>query len=70
MAENRPRFIERQETARTPAEAQQRRATTMLSVGVVALLIGVLGATAGSAIALLIGVLGVALLVGGLVLRR
>lgn len=70
MTEDRPRFIERQEPARTPEEARQRRAATMLGIGVLALVVGLIGAASGSTVALLIGILGVGLLVGGLVIRR
>lgn len=71
MTEDRARFIERQPPAQTPDEARQRRATTMLSLGVVALLIGFLALAGDSqGIGLLIGILGAGLLVGGLVIRR
>ncbi|WP_372728976.1 hypothetical protein [Nocardioides sp.] len=70
MSEDRPRFIERQAAAQTPEESRQRRALTMLGVGGVALLIGLLSTINGSAVGLLIGLLGVGLLVGGLVIRH
>lgn len=71
MDEDRPRFIERQAPAQTPDEARQRRAATMLAVGALALVFGFVSLANGeaSSIGLLLGILGVALVVGGLVIR-
>lgn len=72
MTEDRARFVERQEPARSPEEARQRRAATMLGIGAIALVFALIATVNGGneSIALLIGVLGVGLLVGGLVIRR
>jgi predicted lipid-binding transport protein (Tim44 family) len=69
MDEDRPRIIERVTPAGTPEETRQRRSSAMIGTGVLALLFGVVGAANGAAIGFLIALLGIALLVGGLVIR-
>lgn len=66
---DRPRFIEPAQPARSPEEAKRRRSTTMISVGVLVLIVAALAATGGSTVWLLPALLGVGLLVGGLVIR-
>jgi uncharacterized membrane protein HdeD (DUF308 family) len=71
MDDDRPRFIERQAPAQTPQEATQRRAATMIGIGALALVFGLVTlVNSGSSVALLVGLLGIGLLVGGLVIRR
>lgn len=64
-----PRFIERAQPAQTPAEARQRRSTTMVTFGAVLTVMGFVGTAGGNSIALLLALLGIGLLVGGLVIR-
>lgn len=66
---DRPRFIERAQPAKTAEEARQRRSTTMITLGAIALVLAVLALTSGSAFGYHFGLLGVGLLVGGLVIR-
>jgi len=69
MTEGRSRFIEREAPAQTPEEAKRRRARTMTVFGAVALAWGIVAIGGGSPLALALILLGIALLVGGLIVR-
>lgn len=67
--QRRIRFIERAEPPQTPEQAKRRRANGMVGFGGIALIWGVVALGGGSPLAFVLVLLGIALLVGGLIVR-
>lgn len=66
----RPRFIERRDSSEATNGGRATRSKGMLAAGGIALILGLIGTvSAGSAVALIVAILGIALIVGGLVIR-